>query len=193
MRYRSEPPIQPCPPPKEAIAASQQVCARGFWKQFGNLTGVRVIDWFARRKGHAVSASLTMPWESAGAITAKLTSPRVTSFEDVSARDYRRLPIASRRSKARTRAHTRGSATKWSNGRSGCEPRFKSGSPGGKDQYPAMAHCRTRGRARRHSGPRRGEPRVITAQRPRHPAVARCSVWSIFWSQRPQPVATGGE
>ena len=46
----------------------------------------RVIDWFAGRQRHAVSASLTMPWESAGAITPKLTSPRVTSFEDVSAR-----------------------------------------------------------------------------------------------------------
>lgn len=45
-----------------------------------------VIDWFARRKRHAVSASLTMPWESAGAITPQLTSPPVTSFEAVSAR-----------------------------------------------------------------------------------------------------------
>ncbi|MGH3085538.1 MAG: hypothetical protein ACRDNP_16050, partial [Gaiellaceae bacterium] len=26
----------------------------------------RVIDWFAGRQRHAVSASLTMPWESAG-------------------------------------------------------------------------------------------------------------------------------
>ncbi|MGH3030106.1 MAG: hypothetical protein ACRDNE_04965 [Gaiellaceae bacterium] len=46
----------------------------------------RVMDWLAGRKRTRVSASFTMPWESAGAITSKLTSPRVTTFDDVSDR-----------------------------------------------------------------------------------------------------------
>jgi hypothetical protein len=46
----------------------------------------RVVDWLAGRKRTPVSASLTMPWESAGAITRKLTSPRVTTFDAVSDR-----------------------------------------------------------------------------------------------------------
>jgi hypothetical protein len=46
----------------------------------------RAIDWLMGRKRTRVSASFTMPWESAGAITPKLTSPRVTTFEEVSAR-----------------------------------------------------------------------------------------------------------
>jgi hypothetical protein len=45
-----------------------------------------VVDWLMRRKRSRVSASFTMPWESAGAITPKLTSSRVATFEEVSDR-----------------------------------------------------------------------------------------------------------
>jgi hypothetical protein len=91
----------------------------------------RLIDWFARRKRHAVFASLTMPWESAGAITAKVTSPRVTSFEEVSARLQKITDRITTIEGENARAHER-LGNQMVERRSGCEPRFRSGSPGAR-------------------------------------------------------------
>jgi hypothetical protein len=46
----------------------------------------RIVDWLTRTKRGRVSSTFTMPWESAGATTPKLTSTRVTSFKDVNDR-----------------------------------------------------------------------------------------------------------
>jgi hypothetical protein len=54
------------------------------WDVGARLRGV--VDWVIGKERTRVSASFTMPWESAGAITPKLTSPRVATFDEVSDR-----------------------------------------------------------------------------------------------------------
>jgi hypothetical protein len=45
-----------------------------------------VVDWLTRRKRTQVSAGVATSWEAAGALTPKLTGPRVTTFDEVSER-----------------------------------------------------------------------------------------------------------